>query len=157
MIAVDPDISITESTPVTQIVASTLDARWFTTSILGAFAGIALVLAAVGVYGVIAYAVSLRMSEIGIRVALGARRGDVMALVVGHGTRLAAWGIGLGLVGALGLTHLLSSLLFGVSARDPGTLAVIAAILGGVAVAASYIPARRAARVDPMVVLRSDG
>lgn len=141
----------------TQIVASTLDARWFTTSILGAFAGIALVLAAVGVYGVIAYAVSLRMSEIGIRVALGARRGDVMALVVGHGTRLAAWGIGLGLVGALGLTHLLSSLLFGVSARDPGTLAVIAAILGGVAVAASYIPARRAARVDPMVVLRSDG
>lgn len=157
VIAVDADIPITESAAVTQIVASTLDARWFTTSVLGAFAGIALLLAAVGVYGVIAYAVSLRVSEIGVRLALGARRRDVMALVVGHGARVAALGIGLGLIGAIGLTHLLSGMLFGVSARDPGTLAVIAAILGGVALAASYMPARRAARVDPVIALRSDG
>ena len=157
VVAVDPDISITESAAVTEIVASTLDGRRFTMLVLGAFAGMALVLAAVGVYGVTAYAVSLRASEIGIRVALGARHGDIIALVVGQGARLAGVGIGLGLLGAIGVTHFLSSLLFGVSARDPMTLAVITAVLGGVTLAASYLPARRAARVDPVVALRSDG
>ncbi len=157
VVAVDPDIPITESAAVTEIVASTLDARRFTMSVLGTFATIAVGLAAVGVYGVIAYAVSLRVAEIGIRVALGARRRDIMALVVGQAARLAAAGIVLGLLGAIGLTHLLSSLLFGVSARDPETLGLITVVLGGVALAASYIPARLAARVDPVVALRSDG
>jgi putative ABC transport system permease protein len=120
----------------------------------GAFAAIALVLAAVGVYGVISYAVSQRTQEIGVRVALGAQRRDVLRLIVGHGALLGGLGIAIGLVGALGVTRFLRTMLYGVSPFDPASFAGVAAILTTVALLASYIPARRAARVDPVEALR---
>jgi putative ABC transport system permease protein len=122
----------------------------------GAFAVIALVLAAVGVYGVISYAVSQRTQEIGVRVALGAQRGDVMRLIVGHGALLGGIGIVIGLVGALAMTRFLRTLLFGVSPFDPVSFGSVAAVLTAIALLASYIPARRAAKVDPVEALRYD-
>ncbi|MGH7620089.1 MAG: ABC transporter permease [Gemmatimonadaceae bacterium] len=121
-----------------------------------AFAGIALVLAAVGVYGVISYAVSQRTQEIGVRVALGAQRGNVLRLVVGQGAVLGALGIGIGLVGALSVTRFLRTMLFGVSPFDPASFIGVAAVLSVIALLASYIPARRAARVDPVEALRHE-
>jgi putative ABC transport system permease protein len=120
----------------------------------GAFAAIALVLAAVGVYGVISYAVSQRTQEIGVRVALGAQRGDVLKLIVGHGARLGALGIVIGLVGALGVTRFLRTLLFGVSPFDLVSFVGVSVLLAAIALLASYVPARRAARVDPVEALR---
>jgi ABC-type antimicrobial peptide transport system permease subunit len=118
------------------------------------FAALAVILGAVGVYGVISYSVAQRTREIGIRVALGAKRKQVLFLVVGHGARLAVVGVAFGLAGALLLTRLMSSLLYGVGAADPFTYFVVAVVLVFVAVGASYIPARRAMRVDPVVALR---
>jgi len=120
----------------------------------GAFAAIALVLAAVGVYGVISYAVSQRTQEIGVRVALGAQRNDVLRLIVGHGALLGGVGVAIGLVGALAVTRFLRTLLFGVSPFDPVSFVGVAAALTAVALLASYIPARRAAKVDPVEALR---
>jgi putative ABC transport system permease protein len=122
----------------------------------GAFAAIALVLAAVGVYGVIAYAVSQRTQEIGVRVALGAQRGDVLRLIVGHGALLGGVGIAIGLVGALAVTRFLRTLLFGVSPFDPASFVGVSVVLAGIALLASYVPARRAAKVDPVEALRYD-
>jgi putative ABC transport system permease protein len=120
----------------------------------GAFAAIALVLAAVGVYGVISYAVTQRTQEIGVRVALGAQRRDVLRLIVGHGVLLGGIGIGIGLAGAFGVSRLLRSLLFGVTPNDPLTFAGVALLLAAVALLASYLPALRAAKVDPVEALR---
>jgi len=120
----------------------------------GAFAAIALVLAAVGVYGVISYAVSQRTQEIGVRVALGAQRGDVLRLIVGHGALLGGAGIVIGLAGALGVTRFLRTMLFGVSPFDPGSFVGVSLLLTTIALLASYIPARRAAKVDPVEALR---
>ena len=123
---------------------------------LGIFGGVALALALVGIYGVMAYAVSERRREIGIRVAFGARRADVMRLVVGEGALLVALAIALGLAGAWVATRLIAKQLYGVAPNDPLTFAGATALLAAVALAACWIPARRAARVDPMVAMRNE-
>ncbi len=128
----------------------------FTALLLTIFAAIALVVAAVGTYGVMAYLVGQGTREIGIRMALGAGRGRILGMVVRHGAWLAAAGVGIGLAGALALSRFLAALLFGVGARDPATFALVSAALLLVALAACYVPARRAARVDPMVSLRCE-
>jgi putative ABC transport system permease protein len=126
----------------------------FNALVMAIFAGLALVLAAIGVYGVMAYSVSRRTHEIGIRRALGAERQDLIKLILGRTVWLVISGIGLGIAGALALTRLLSSLLYGVTSRDPATFIAVSLLLAGVAVIAGYIPARRASKVDPMVALR---
>ncbi len=140
-----------------EIASESMSAQRFPLILLGAFAGLALLLASVGIYGVISYSVRQRVHEIGIRMALGAEKRNVFRMVVGHGLRLALAGLTIGTVAALILTRVLSSfshLLYGVGSNDPATFIVVALVLTGVAILASYIPARRATRVDPMVALR---
>jgi ABC-type antimicrobial peptide transport system permease subunit len=139
-----------------EIIAGTLATRRFSMILLDAFALAALLLASLGLYGVIAYLVGQRTHELGIRLALGAGRGDVLRLVLQQGMRMALSGVALGLVAALGLTRLLGKLLYGVSATDPATFAVVALLLAAVALAACWLPARRATKVDPMIALRRE-
>jgi predicted permease len=136
------------------VIANSFAARRLSMILLGIFAALALVLACVGIYGVISYLVGQRTREIGVRMALGAQPSDVLRLVVGHGTKMALIGVAIGIGAALGLTRLMANQLFGVSAYDPLTFAGVAVLLIIVAAAACYIPARRAMRVDPMVALR---
>lgn len=136
------------------VITRSLAARRITMMLLAIFAGLALVLSCIGIYGVISYLVGQRTQEIGVRLALGAQRSDVMRLVLGHGARMALLGVGLGLAGAWGLTRLMVDELFGVTAHDPLTFAAVAIALLVVALLACYLPARRAVRVDPMVALR---
>ena len=137
-----------------EVIARSLAPQRFLVVLLGIFAALALLLACVGIYGVISYVVGQRTREIGVRMALGAQRRDVLRLILGQGTRLVVVGIGIGILGAIGVTRLLASQLFQVSATDPVTFAVVAMTLVLVALAACYIPARRAAKVDPIVALR---
>jgi predicted permease len=137
-----------------EIISGSLAARRFAMILLGSFALLALLLASVGIYGVLAYLVGQRTNEIGIRMALGAGRYDVLRLVVGHGAKLALLGVTLGLGAAAGLTRLMSDMLYGLSATDPLTFTVVGVLLLLVALVACYIPARRAMRVDPLVALR---
>ena len=128
----------------------------FFTGLLTSFAVIAFALAALGIYGVISYGVTQRTRELGIRIALGADPRDVMKLVLGRGMLLTLIGVSIGLAGSLALTRLMSDLLFGIKATDPATFALAALLIAGVALAACYIPARRATRVDPTVALRHE-
>ncbi|MGA9055818.1 MAG: ABC transporter permease [Terriglobia bacterium] len=137
-----------------EVIAGSLATRQFSMILLGSFALLALVLASVGIYGVLAYLVGQRTHEIGIRLALGASRYDVLRLVVGQGAKMALLGVALGLAAAMGLTRLMSDMLYGVSATDPLTFTAVAILLILVALVACYIPARRATKVDPMVALR---
>jgi putative ABC transport system permease protein len=155
---VDPDIPMTLSggraVAATLDVTAGLESRQLDTWLLGGFAASALILAAIGIYGLLAYSVGQRRRELGIRLALGASRGDVVSQVVGDGIRLAGVGIGVGVLIALAVTRLLAALLYGVGASDPTTFVGVVALLALVSLVASYLPARRAAKVDPMVALR---
>ena len=136
------------------VVSESLWDRHVAALMLGIFAAIALLLSAVGIYGVFSYSVSQRTHEIGIRTALGASRGDILRMVLREGLILLLIGLATGILASLGLTRLLATLLYGVSPRDPLTFVVLSLLLSAVALLASYVPARRAARIDPMVALR---
>jgi putative ABC transport system permease protein len=150
----DGSIALHRPRTMEQVISDNMQDTSLQTFLLGVFAGLALLLAAIGIYGVMAYLVTQRTHEIGVRMALGAQQEDVLRLVIDHGTKLAVLGVAVGVAAALGLTRLLEALLFGVGARDPLTFAAVALLLVAVALAACYLPARRAARVDPMVALR---
>jgi len=152
--SIDKDQPVFSVNTMKQLVDASVATRHITLVLLGLFSGLALLLAAIGIYGVISYSVQQRTHEIGIRMALGAQRRDVLRLVVGQGVRLAALGIAIGIAAAFGLTRLMASLLFGVGAYDPVAFMAAALLLLLVAIAACYIPARRAIAVDPMVALR---
>ena len=152
--AINPNVPISEITTLEALLAGHIAPRRFNTWLLGLFAAVALLLAAIGIYGVMSYSVMQRTREIGIRIALGAQTGQVLGLVLRQGIRLIALGIAAGLVAAFAVTRVIGSLLFEVSATDPVTFTGIAVLLTGVALLACYIPARRAAKVDPMVALR---
>jgi putative ABC transport system permease protein len=152
--AVDKNEPISSVTTMEQLISQSVTAPRFRTLLLGIFAGLAFLLAVVGIYGIVSYSVSQRTHEIGVRMALGAERRDVLGLVVGHGMGVTLIGIGVGLAASFGLTRLLSSFLFGVRPTDPLTFVIVAAIFIIVALLASYIPARRATKVDPIVALR---
>jgi predicted permease len=139
-----------------EVISQSLAAHRYSMILLGGFAALALLLATVGIYGVISYVVGQRTREIGIRMALGARRFDVLRLVIAHGARLTLIGLTIGIVAALALTRLMATLLFGVSATDPVTFGCVAGLLATVALSACYIPARRATRVDPTMALRAE-
>jgi ABC-type antimicrobial peptide transport system permease subunit len=138
------------------LLSDSVASQRFSMILLVVFAALALLLAAVGIYGVISYVVGQRGHEIGLRMALGARRHDILRLILTRGGKLAGFGVALGLAAALGLTRLMTSLLYGVGANDPLTFAGVALLLTLVALAAAYVPARRAAQVDPMVALREE-
>jgi predicted permease len=150
----DKNVLVSDVQTMDQVVAEATAEPRFYALLIGSFAAVALVLAAVGIYGVMSYSVSRRTQEIGIRMALGAKPGDVIGSVMKQAAMLAAAGVGTGLIGALALTRLMAGLLYGVRPGDPVTFAAVAVLLSTVAVFASYIPARRAARVDPIVALR---
>jgi predicted permease len=153
---VDPMVAISKIRTMPQVLSESLAQRRFSVLLLGIFAAVALALATVGIYGVISYDVSQRTHEIGIRMALGAQRSDLLGLVVKKGMALALIGIAIGLVASLAVTRLMASLLFGISATDPATFALVALLLSIVALLACYIPARRAAIVDLIVALRHE-
>jgi putative ABC transport system permease protein len=151
---VDAQLPVTRVETMSEVAASSFAARRFNMSLLSLFAGLALVLAAIGIYGVMSNAVTQRTQEIGIRLALGARTIDVLGLIVRNGLTLVAIGVAIGLAGAFALTRLMTTLLFGVTPTDGLTIAVVSAVLISVALVACLIPARRATRVDPLVALR---
>jgi len=152
----DPNLALANVQTMDEVVSRSVAQRRLTMVLLAIFAGSALLLAAVGIYGVIAYSVTQRTQEIGIRLALGAQQGDVLRMIVGQAAALAAAGILLGAAGAALLTRLMTDLLFGVQPFDPLTFGAVAAVLAAVALLASYVPGRRATQVDPVVALRAE-
>jgi putative ABC transport system permease protein len=154
--AIDPEQPVADVRTMTQVMADTVARARFNTLLLAVFAGLATLLAAVGIFGVMSYSVQLRTREIGLRMALGAQPGRVLLLVLRQGLLLTLVGIGVGLAGALALSRVMSGLLYGVTASDPATFVAIVALLGFVSLVACYIPARRATRIDPMITLRTE-
>jgi putative ABC transport system permease protein len=152
--SIDKQIPVTKLRPMTDVMSASLAAQRFNMTLMGIFAAVALALAAIGIYGVISYSVTQRTHEIGIRMALGAETGDVLRGVLREGLLLAGIGVAIGIGAAFALTRVMSSLLFGVSTTDPVTFVSISLILIGVALGATFIPARRATKVDPMIALR---
>jgi len=157
VLSLDRDLPLYDVFTLEAMVDRALGQPRFYVLLLSIFAALAVVLAVVGIYGVIAYTVQQRTREIGIRIALGASRERVVAMVVQRGLFLALAGIALGSAGAYAVSRVLQGLLFGVGARDPFTFVAVAALLGGVAILASWLPARRAARVDPLAAMRTEG
>jgi putative ABC transport system permease protein len=154
--ALDGQLPLNRIQSMEELLGLSLAERQFNMALLGLFAGLAMVLVAVGIYGVISYSVSQRTHEIGIRIAVGARRVDVMKLVIGQGLRMAIVGLAAGILGGVALTRLMRKLLFGVAPTDPATFAAVLVLMLGVVLLACFIPARRAMRVDPMVALRHE-
>jgi len=154
--SVDPDLPAGDFQTLDQLVDQSVSPRRFVTFLLGGFSLLALILASLGIYGVVSYSVNQRINEIGIRIALGARPGAVLQLAIGRGVRLTFIGLAMGLGAALTLSRVVTSLLFGVTAVDPITFGAIALLLGAVALVACYIPARRATRFDPILALRCE-
>jgi predicted permease len=153
---VDPNIPVHSISSMDEIITRSLADRRFALELLGIFAAVALMLAAIGIYGVMAYSFSQRTHEIGIRIALGAQRVDIFRMAVGEGMQLVAIGLTVGLAGAVTLTRFVRTMLFDVSASDPITFGAISALLAAVAFVACYVPARRATRVDPLAALRDE-
>jgi len=154
--ALDPEMPLGEVKSLEAWRSEALAVPRFNTALLGALSLLALFLTLVGLYGVMSYSVAQRAPEVGIRMAIGARAGDVLRMILGEGMRLVGAGIVLGLLLSVAVTRLMGSLLFDVSATDPLTLAAISILLSAVAILACWIPARRATRVDPMIALRCD-
>jgi putative ABC transport system permease protein len=154
--SVDADLPLARVSTMEQNIERSTGPRRFSMLLLGGFAILALVLASIGLYGVMSYSVTQRTQEIGVRIAVGARAREVQVLVLGQGMRLTLVGVAIGLAGGVGVTRFMRSMLFNVSATDPATFVVIALVLVGVSALASWLPALRAARVDPMVALRSE-
>ena len=147
---------ISDARTMNEVIVESLSQRRFAMIVLAAFAAAALLLASLGIYGVISYMVGQRTQELGIRLALGASRRDILTLVLGHGLKMTLLGVALGLIAAFGLTRLIRTMLYGVGATDPATFAIIAVLLTIVAIVACYLPARRATKVDPLTALRSE-
>ncbi len=154
--AMDADLPVYNVSTLNELISGSVAQRRFQMTLIGVFSLLAVLLAVVGIYGVVSYSVSQRTNEIGIRMALGARAEDALRTVLLQGARLAGIGIALGLVGSLALNRLLENFVFGITTVDPITYVVTPAVLGLVAIAATYLPARRAGRVDPMVALRAE-
>ena len=154
--SIDRNLPLANVRTMTQLVDSSVGQRKLSMILLGVFSGIALLLASIGIYGVMSYSVAQRTRELGIRMALGAARPRVLALVVGQGMVLAGIGVAIGLVAAFALTRFLTNQLFGVGATDPSTFALVSTLLIGVALLATLLPAMRATRVDPVVALRDE-
>ncbi|MCH7978035.1 MAG: FtsX-like permease family protein [Acidobacteria bacterium] len=151
---VDPNVPIYDVRSMQQVLSDSVALRRLSMLLVGLFAAIALLLTVIGIYGVVSYAVIQRTHEMGIRAALGATPGEILRLVVGEGLRLAVFGVAIGLVASLGLIRFISSLLYGINATDVVTYVSVALLLITIAVLASYVPARRATRVDPVLALR---
>jgi putative ABC transport system permease protein len=154
--SIDPQLPVEQIRSMQQVLHDWSTDRRFNMMVMGGFAGLALLMASLGLYGVLAYLVTLRTRELGIRVALGAEKSDVLRLVVAHGLRMTGLGVAIGLAGALLLTRLMQSLVFGVSTSDPVTFAAVVVTLVAAALLASYLPAYRATKVDPMQALRTE-
>jgi predicted permease len=154
VLALDKDLPVTDVKTLDDVGAHAVSTAKFTLVLVGAFAGLAVLLAAIGIFGVISYSVTQRTHEIGIRMALGAQQEDVLGMILRQGAKVTALGVLFGIIGAVTLTRAMRELLYRVSATDPWTFAIVAAVLVAVALAACYIPARRALRVDPIVALR---
>ena len=156
LLANNRDMIVSGNESEEEIVARSIASQRFSVILLGIFAAMALLLASIGIYGVLSYLVAQRTQEIGVRMALGARHVDVLRLVLVDGARMMLVGIGIGVLAALGLTRWMASMLFGVTPTDPLTFAAVAVVLCGIGLCACYVPAHRAMRVDPILALRHE-